>query len=562
MRRSTATFPCLLLLLAAVLSANVTAFAETASSSAPAPSPSPLRWLRCSTPEFTLITDLDSTAATARAKEFSQYIAALRGYFGNPTAPLLPLTLVVFRSHADFDRFRPLDAQGRPQLVGGFFVRNEAWAILGAPGDATAETTRTLYHEGVHWFMHSAERTLPPWLDEGMAEVFSTFELVGSDVRWGRELRGRVQLLHRYHVLPLKQLLFTSRADLFGRDATATDVFYAQSWAFVHFLMFGENKSPHDAATHYVALLERGTDPDAAFTQAFGHSYEAMDRLLQRYLQGQGGYRTYRQPLAPTVPVRPVPATPDDVDDALGRLALVGARLVPASARARAIIARGLAPARGHTLLALTYRAARQPAEAAAEFERAARAGSTDFETYFEAGCALQGASAGIATVTSDTARQAADYYEQAIKLNAGYEKAYANLAGLMGLAEPLLPADHAALTDGARRFPGNLLIPLGLAQLSWRRGEKPAARRLLDGVLAQADRLNAQTAAYAERIRAAWTDEERMATIATLARERKYADALARVDEWLDTVSDRTTEAELLRWRRDLTRAAGVSKP
>src|SRR5687768_13903833 len=134
------------------------------------------RWLKVAAPEFTVITPLREKEALAWTAEFSQFIAALQGFINvNPTR-LPRLTIVVLARERDFARFRPLRENGTPMEVAGFFSRRASGAVAGVVGTGMRDETRsTLFHEGTHWFLSGFELPNPVWLEEGLAEVFSTF---------------------------------------------------------------------------------------------------------------------------------------------------------------------------------------------------------------------------------------------------------------------------------------------------------------------------------------------------------------------------------------------------
>lgn len=516
-------------------------------------------WLRATTADVTIITTLDRKEAIARANQFSQYVAALRTYFGNPPQPPAPLTMVVFDRDYDFNRYRPLRANGKPEQVGGFFVRHESWAVIGLSAEATAEAHRTIFHEGVHWFLNAADNWMPPWMDEGMAEVFSTFEIVDHDARWGRALNDHVALLRRNGLQPLRRVLFTDRGELFQDNLHRTSLFYAESWALVHFLIFGENKVPRDAAKRYTALVSGGTDPDEAFKIAFGRTYEEMDQLLKKYLN-DGTYHLSRRPLAVPATVTVEPADPQEVDEALGRLALVANRYTLAADHARAMVARRDGDPRGHALLGLAYKELHQQADAVAEFEAAVKHGSTDFQPYFEAACDLQNTEVGIGGgVTDVEARQAADYYERAITLYPSLEGSYTNLAGVVGMAEPAKDADRETLESGARLFPRNLMIQLGLAQLARRGGDAAAGRQILERVCAHQPAPDGNVLGYASRIRAAWDEQDLFDRVNSLTATSKYADAIRLIDDHLRDGTDAGTRIQIVSMRRELEAALSI---
>ena len=237
-------------------------------------------WLRIATPEFTIITSLDRKEAIARGNEFAQYIAALRSYFSDTAAALPPLTIVVFADDADFGQYRP-QKNGKPERVGGYFVRHESWSVIGQPAHTTDEARRTIFHEAVHWFTSASETPNPAWLEEGMAEVFSTFRVEPGKAVWAELIPDHVERVAHEKLLPLERLLFTPRSEVFD-DIRHTNMFYAESWAFVHMLMFGKTKVARSALSAYSKKLASGMNPDSAFIDAFGRTYQEMDRQFLR----------------------------------------------------------------------------------------------------------------------------------------------------------------------------------------------------------------------------------------------------------------------------------------
>ncbi len=489
------------------------------------------KWVKASTPELTILSASGEKLAVARAKEFLQYIATLRAFFGTGDVPLPPLTMVLFPSERDFSRYRPLGADGKPQPVGGYFGQYESWAVIGVPSGYDDEVRRTLYHEGVHWYLAATARWLPAWLDEGTAEVLSTLEVTPDAARWGRELRPHVAYLGRHGFVPLRRLVMTGRDELFVGHGGATTQFYAQSWAFVHYLMFGDHSLPPTAIQDYAAAVKGGGDPDEAFRQAFGGTYEQLDQQLARYING-GKYFVRRRALAAVSAPKVTPATAQELDDALGRLALLAGRPTLAADHARAMIQRRADDARGHTLLGLAHKDAKDEDAARAEFELAVRYGAPDFHPYFELASMIQhdGTAAG-ATLGPAEARRAADLYIRALEKHPALEASYSNLAGVIGAAEPVVARDREALLQGAERFPNNLSVQLGLAQLERAAHERQAARERLDRVLARLPPGTGTVANFARKIDASWADEDFVERTNQLARQKNYVAALAAID-------------------------------
>lgn len=496
------------------------------------------RWLRISTPEFVVITSLNEKEGLAWAGDFAQYVATLRTMFKQSTA-LPPLVLVVFARESDFKKYRPLSADGRPQEVAGFFSRNLTWSVAGLAGsDVDEETRRTIFHEGVHWFLSTLERSNPVWIEEGMAEVFSTFKVAKNQAEWGHPIIPHVALLRRHGLMPMERLLLTSSDELFGKDESHTTAVYAQSWAFAHYLLFGKHEIPTSALGDYAeAVGEAG--PDEAFRRAFGRDYKAMQKQFKDYIDG-GTYYVRRRELAKFEAPKLETASRLDVEEALGRLA-IGAQLWPlAATHGRAAVAAAPEDPRAHGLLGTALRMADDRNGAVAEFTRAVELGSKDALPYFELAVeehnqnAADGPSLS-APLSPDIARRVANRYERAINLHPRFQIAYQNLASILSAAETVSQEDRRFLEFGRRIWPTNLAIQVGLAVLSRHEGDKSGAIEQLNRVLAAPAGSDPQSRDFARRLLESWEQNDLIATVNQLVEAKKFAECLAYVDQQLE---------------------------
>jgi tetratricopeptide (TPR) repeat protein len=521
-------------------------------------------WLRVTSPEFTLITSLNQKEATAWAGEFAQYVAALRSYFVNGQRQLAPLTIVVFAREKDFEKYRPLGSNGKPQEVAGFFARHESWAVAGLGSvDVSADTRRTIFHEGVHWFLSQQDRRNPVWLEEGLAEVFSTFDVTKTQAEWGKAIEPHVGLLRTTAGLPLEQLLFTAHDEIFGDDSLRTSLVYAKSWAFVHFLIYGKHGIPREALVTYADLAQSGMNPDEAFRRAFGKSYLQIDNLLDAYLR-TGQYFITKQPLAAVPPPQIQVASKLEVADALGRLALMARRWSLAAEEARAVIAAAEADPRGHELLGFALKEDGDVPGALAEFRRAKECDSRDFAPYFELACAVQNAGGdgtGGVTLSGADARMAASNYERAINLNPRFLGSYQNLAGIVALIEPLNENDPQFLALGRKLFPRDAMIRIGQAVLVRRNGDREASRTILDGVLNTKATIASNARAYAQRLDTAWEQQDIFGEVNRLAEAKLFTEAVALIDQRLEQGVSAYVRPLLVRSRQELQASATVQQ-
>jgi Flp pilus assembly protein TadD len=130
-------------------------------------------------------------------------------------------------------------------------------------------------------FSSSFAAPLPMWLSRGLSGVVSNTLVRDNDVVIGAAIPWHLERL-RERRLPLRQMLATTRQSPDFRSAEGQRYFDAQSWAFVHYLMFSEKGIHSSKLNAFVAAIGRGESPDAAFRAAIGN--------IDDYERGFAGY--------------------------------------------------------------------------------------------------------------------------------------------------------------------------------------------------------------------------------------------------------------------------------
>lgn len=518
------------------------------------------KWLKVSAPEFTVITTLGEKDAVAWTNEFSQFVGTLQGFIRVNPKFLPRLTLVVFAKEKDFQRFQPLRENGTAMETAGFFARRPSWAVAGMGGLRMNDETRTtIFHEGTHWFTSAFELPNPVWLEEGLAEVFSTFAIDGKKITWGKAIESHVLALRALEPMPLEQLLFLPREYLHGEGDVSelvTGIAYAQSWALVHYLIFGQRDVPKSALMDYVKGLRAAEHhPDEAFKRAFGGTYAEVHKKLVTYLR-DGKYYMQTQPLLQLPAQKAEPASGLEVEEALARLRMAGGR----HAEAKENIARAIALApdnpRVYELQGEHAEELEDEAAALAAYHTAIQKGSSDFRPYFEVASRAH-RDGGI---TPEKARGIANGYEKAINLNPRFRESYLGLGGIVGSTPPGNVEDVKFLELGLRLYPEEGMIKLGIATIAKREGNTERAQTLLKEVLTGTD-LKSQVIEYAKRLEGEWVGSDISKQVDTLAKDKKYAEAIALIDKQFEQGVDISTGQRLRHIRAQLVISDGMDR-
>jgi len=233
-------------------------------------------------------------------QEIQLFRDALRALF--PSLRLdapVPLNVVVFKDDRAFTPFKPR-SRGKPRdnVAGYFAVHPERTVIVMAPSSSEF-TYRIIFHEYTHFIVHLNMRRVPLWLNEGLAEFYGTFRGSSVDARsqLGRPISWHVDALVNQTRMPLRRLLSPEAGDTYPEPG-AMGMFYAESWAFVHYLLLGNNGAHRAQLSAFLALRDSGQPFDAMFTRAFGAPLEQVEREFTAYV------KPFSWPVAQVTPSR------------------------------------------------------------------------------------------------------------------------------------------------------------------------------------------------------------------------------------------------------------------
>ncbi len=496
------------------------------------------KWQKIVAPQFTLYSPGRSADVLRVATEFQQFIGSLGDVLQEDPRMLPPLTIVIFDREKDFRPFRPLKPNGKLWDVAGFFCRREGWSVFGLAGtDMDDDLRRTVFHEGVHWYLSGSDLPNPIWMEEGLAEVFSTFAVKKGRREWGQPIANHLVTLRSSKPLPLKKLLSVSRSSPLFNETQRTGLFYAESWAFVHYLLFSEHNHGRTLFNDYSRAFRSNALPEDAFTSVFKKDYAGMDRELSAYLD-DGKYFIGSRPLAVDARALTIePATDLERELALARLALgsgqmevvqqhiVAAQALDKDSLATNEVAGYAADARHDTAAMIDY------------FTVAAKKGSKDYRIYFELAQHVEQSAnemGGAMNLSAEDARRVASNYEKTVNLRPWFLPAYQGLGGLIELLGPENAEDQKFLAQGHQLFPDDGMIILGLATAAHNSAGTGDARTLLASVISTADKQPPQVVMYAQRLQDAWDFNETNEKIHALAEAKHFAEALSELDALL----------------------------
>ncbi|MDQ3322092.1 MAG: tetratricopeptide repeat protein [Acidobacteriota bacterium] len=248
-------------------------------------------WTRVRSKNFNLIGNADEKNIRAVGVRLEQFREAMRRVLDkfNFDSPV-PTTVVVFRDAAAYQPYKPVKFSGETNNIAvGYFLPGEDvnYITLSAAADSP-ESYNTIFHEYTHFLIRNnlGESIIPPWYNEGLAEYYETFTIEADQkITLGGAQKKSAALLSRSSLIPLDTFFGISNYSLHERGADAVGLFYAQSWALVHYLIHGSGGARKAQLDKFLSLIMAGKLPKAAFTEAFQTDYAAMETELKKYIE-------------------------------------------------------------------------------------------------------------------------------------------------------------------------------------------------------------------------------------------------------------------------------------
>ena len=241
-------------------------------------------WQAVNSPNFTVRGDASAGDLRLVASRLEQFRDVFSTLFPRAVqAASHATTVVVFRSPRAFEPFKPR-YQGKATFVAGYFIGGEAVDYIAMDNSAN-DAFRLIYHEYVHAIVNAIISSPPVWFNEGLAEYYKGMEVTGngSGATVGRLENDHVLRL-RSEWLPLASVLAVDHNSPLYNERDKASVFYAESWALVHYLLLGDNGVHARQFAEFSSPLMNGIPPEAASQKAFGLTIPQLEKKLRGYL--------------------------------------------------------------------------------------------------------------------------------------------------------------------------------------------------------------------------------------------------------------------------------------
>ncbi|MFN2532141.1 MAG: tetratricopeptide repeat protein [Pyrinomonadaceae bacterium] len=447
-------------------------------------------WISTQTKNFFLIGNTNEKDLKQVALRLEQFREVFTRIFTNANfASPVPTTVIVFKNDSSYRPFK-----SNPTNAGYFQPGPDVnYITLDAESRGNQDAFSIIFHEYTHLLVNNNVENPPLWFNEGLAEYYSTVAITDDQkVELGKPISNHVFLLRQTKMLPLRTLFQVDNNSPYYNEANKQSVFYAESWALLHYLLLGKNgQGQRVEMSKFLDLLNASTPVDKAFAQAFQTTFEAMEKELRDYVR-QDRYRVvlghFERKIELDTDVKTTPISEAEAQAYLGDLLL---HLHAKGSEEYLQRALSLDPdlSMAHASLAMLRVREGKFDEALKSLERAAAANSSNYLIHYYYAYALSRqqpvGSQSVSNYAPAVAAKIREEAQKAIALRPDYPEPYSLLAFVSLVTNTEVEESIDLLKRALTTTPGRTDFAYMLGQLYLRNSDFKSARKFLEHVVA-----------------------------------------------------------------------------
>jgi FimV-like protein len=405
----------------------------------------------------------------------------------------VPTTVIVFKNDQSYRPFKP-NANTAGYFQAGPDV-NYITLQLTSDLNSQQDPFAIILHEYTHLLVRNTSGNVPTWFNEGLAEYYSNFTITSDQkVVVGRPIASHVYLLRENKMLPLRTLFQVDPKSPYYNERDKQSIFYAESWALMHYLILGNGGQRMAQLSKFVDLISAGRPMEKAFQEAFAMTFESMEKELRAYIQ-RDRYPilsgSFQSKVGYDSAMQAAPITEAEAQAYLGDLLLKSNRADAEVYLQKALALEPDLPMANASLGLLRVRQGKHD-EARKRLERAVAGNSQNYLIHYYYAYALsQEGNSDMETVMGmapETAVIMRRELKRAIELRPDFLESYSLLAFVNLVTENELEGTMEMLKRALAGSPHRHDLMFMLAQLYLRKHDFKAARQLIDKIITNGD--------------------------------------------------------------------------
>jgi tetratricopeptide (TPR) repeat protein len=423
-------------------------------------------WIEVQSPHFKVQSNAGEKEARKVADQFEQIRNMFHSAFSTLRVdPPQPIVIVAAKNENTMKLFLPeeWEVKGHIHHAGLYQPAQDIDYVVLRLDTEGNNPFHTLYHEYTHALLRLNFSNLPLWLNEGLAEFFGNTTLGDKEIETGTIDPGHLYLLNQSKLIPIETLLEVDHRSPYYNETNRASVFYAESWALVHFLMMDEDARQKQLLKNFLSAWGKSGNQVDAAREAFG-DLKQFGRKIESYARQVsfriGVVKTGQGAADKTYPVRGVSA-----GEALARRGDFFTHHNRVE-QAKPVLEEALNMEPNlpflHQALGFYHYRKQEAEEADKEMVEAIRLGAAGFAAqYFHGFLLMQKSGYG-----GESAKEAAGILEKAVQLNPEFAPAFEALSQAYSRSPETQKQAVNAAIKAVQLDPGQLAYSINLAYL------------------------------------------------------------------------------------------------
>jgi len=242
-------------------------------------------WVEVRSPNFTVLSNAGEKEARRVADQFEQFRELFHATLPQIRVDLgKPLVIFAVKNEDSLKLLLPAfwETKGHVHPAGIYSPGEERhWVAVrtNLEGEIPYEI---VYHEYTHAIMDLNFRGLPVWLGEGLAEFYGHSIIHEKEIEVGKIAPYHLEILQTNRLIPIEGLLTADHHSPYYNENNRASVFYAESWAIVHYLMMDPDARKRQLFSKFLRAWDASGDQVQAAQSAFG-DLKSFSRAMEAY---------------------------------------------------------------------------------------------------------------------------------------------------------------------------------------------------------------------------------------------------------------------------------------
>jgi hypothetical protein len=235
-------------------------------------------WYKAQSPHFLIYSSYSGKETRRYMAELEKARKFFEVYWGAETLPQSPQLVVAFRSEKEFSLFQKI-----PNSIADLIRAGSVHYVVTT--GLELDSRYTLYHEYARCLLRHTYASLPWWIENGAAEVYSSLRLSHSQAVLGGDVinRSSYSYVDRAQFIDLRDLVHMEGTTMGKLNNRSQAIATGESWAFVQMLMF---TNPYaDQYPVLLAHLARGETAEQAFLTVYHRTFTQVRDDFSNYFE-------------------------------------------------------------------------------------------------------------------------------------------------------------------------------------------------------------------------------------------------------------------------------------